>query len=57
MPTRGYGGGNVAPRRSFRTGLLGSDSTGVHLVSKANQVNKRGRMGKREKYDGRGGRW
>ena len=57
MPTLGYGGGRIAPRRVFHTGLLGSDSTGGHVVSKANQVKERGRLGKREKYDGRGGRW
>lgn len=57
MPTRGYGGGNTRPSRSFNTGMLGSDSTGANLVSKVNEVKKRGRLGKREKYDGRGGRW
>lgn len=57
MPTPGYGGGNTRPTRRFNTGLVGSDSTGANIVSKANQINKRGRQGKREKYDGSGGRW
>jgi len=57
MPTIGYKGGNVRPTRVFLTGLLGSDGTGAHVTSKANQINKRGKQGKREKYDGRGGRW
>jgi len=57
MPTEGYRGGNTRPHRSFMTGLLGSDSTGNNLTSKANEVKQRGKLGKREKYDGRGGRW
>lgn len=57
MPTKGYGGGNTSPKRLFKTGLLGSDSTGNHVTSKVNQVKNRGKQGKREKYDGRGGRW
>ena len=57
MPTKGYGGGSVRPVRPFHTGLVGDDSTGANIVSKVNQVNERGRQGKREKYNGRGGRW
>lgn len=57
MPTRGYEGGNARPSLTFHTGLLGSDSTGSNVVSKVNEIKKRGRLGKREKYDGRGGRW
>jgi len=57
MPSKGYGGGNTRPARNFHTGMLGSDSTGSNMVSKINEVKKRGRMGKRNKYMGNNGRW
>lgn len=57
MPSIGYRGGNTRPNRDFNTGMLGSDSTGANLVSKANEVKKRGRLGKRNKYMGENGRW
>lgn len=49
MPQNGYVGGNKRQLISFRTGLLGSDSTGAVLNSRINQVKQRLNPGNRGK--------